>query len=729
MSLQFKSKKLLKLIALLGAGLLSGVIVFWSIAGKVWTTWDFQILDLYYRLAVQYGYGPPLSPRVIYVTITDESYKYFDTNDLDRSYLAKVNNALADYGVEAVAYDIIFANPSNTYNDQLFKESLSNLKFVYLPIGFAFAKQALPFRWKEGVAYERLQAEYLKNPIEKGIPNPLYATDALMQLDEFAEVAFNSGHITLVSDLDGVYRHIPMLLRIDSQYFPTLALAMYLNYVRVPFEEVIVDWGREMIIPAKQSSFLTRDVTVPIDGRGRAFIPYAQVFDQDFKKMEIHNLLQYRENENLQGNLIDFFEGKFVIIADIMTGSDIGHTPLEDHIYKVISHAALLNGLLTNTFYIKWSFWQVIVFICIISIILGLSALLRSLYFLYITGAIVFAGIIVLTWQQFICFSLMPIVTIESSFLFVFFGLVIGLQVAISKDRAFIRNAFSKYVPEKVVNELLNRPELLQLGGEERSLSVLFSDLENFTAIAENMGPAELVSLLNEYLSEMTDIILLHQGIIDKYQGDAIMAEFGAPLALPNHADLAVRAALAMQRRLHYLRGEWDKRGLPALRCRVGINTGSMVVGNMGSRQVFDYTVMGDAVNLASRLESANKLYRTYVMISESTYDQLSPGMFRTRVLDVITVKGKSRAVKVFEVYGEAEEEVGAKDLSYYQTYHEAFEAYLSRQFAAAQAQFTQALSLRPDDPAAQAMLARLETLNPDDLPDDWDGSVVLTSK
>jgi adenylate cyclase len=138
---------------------------------------------------------------------------------------------------------------------------------------------------------------------------------------------------------------------------------------------------------------------------------------------------------------------------------------------------------------------------------------------------------------------------------------------------------------------------------------------------------------------------------------------------------------------------------------------------------------MGDAVNLASRLESANKLYRTYLMVSEYTHDQISPGMFRTRVLDVITVKGKSRAVKVFEVYGETEEALDPKDLLYYQTYHEAFEAYLSRHFAAAHAQFTKALSIRPGDPAARVMIARLEALNPDDLPDDWDGSVTLTLK
>jgi adenylate cyclase len=166
------------------------------------------------------------------------------------------------------------------------------------------------------------------------------------------------------------------------------------------------------------------------------------------------------------------------------------------------------------------------------------------------------------------------------------------------------------------------------------------------------MSPPELVSLLNEYLTEMTAIIQSAGGIIDKYEGDAIMAEFGAPLALSNHADLAVHAGLQMQRRMDELRQIWEKRGLPILRCRVGINSGSMIVGNMGSQQVCDYTVIGDAVNLASRLESANKFYRTHIMISEYTYTHLSSGMFRTRVLDVIKVQGKARAVKVLEVRG-----------------------------------------------------------------------------
>jgi adenylate cyclase len=321
------------------------------------------------------------------------------------------------------------------------------------------------------------------------------------------------------------------------------------------------------------------------------------------------------------------------------------------------------------------------------------------------------------------------VVSVGASGLFVFFVLVTSLEVAVGRERSFIKGAFARYVPEKVVDTLLGTPEMLKLGGEERVMSVLFSDLAGFTTLSEKMTPAELVHLLNQYLTEMTDIVLDEGGIIDKYEGDAIMAEFGAPLPLQDHADRAVRAGLRMQRRLKELREIWKTQGLPELRCRVGINTGSMIVGNMGSNQVFDYTVIGDAVNLASRLEGANKRYNTHLMISESTLGYLTPGLFRVRVLDVIKVKGKTKAVKVFEVIGGNAEPVDPQDSAYFAAYETAFERYLSRDFDAAREKFHQALSLRPDDPASKDMLDRMDGLDPQQLPPDWDGSIALTSK
>lgn len=234
---------------------------------------------------------------------------------------------------------------------------------------------------------------------------------------------------------------------------------------------------------------------------------------------------------------------------------------------------------------------------------------------------------------------------------------------------------------------------------------------------------------MNEYLTEMTDIVLEEGGIIDKYQGDAIMAEFGVPIPMADNADRAVRTGLRMQRRLNELRKRWVQMGLPELRCRIGINTGPMIVGNMGSHQFSDYTVIGDAVNLASRLEGANKRYNTFLMISESTHENLTPGVFKTRLLDVIKVKGKSIAVKVFEVYGEISEVVAVDRELYCQTYHKAFELYLARDFTHARDAFGKALSMRPDDPASKEIINRIDNINSEELPDDWDGSVTLTSK
>lgn len=730
MSFMLKSSSLLKRIEILAAGLLICVLGFWSVLGTVWTPVDFQVLDLFYKRAVKLGYAPARSPQIVYLSLTNETYRYFGKNFLDRADLAQVNEMLVELGPEAVAYDIIFTRPSNPASDQYFAESIRDLDCVYLPIAFRLSAQKPTFRWGEGQAYEQLRTKILKQPVEQGRSRPLFAAKALLQLDDFSEVAYNSGHVNAPTDPGGVHRHQIMLINVDSQYVPTLSLAMFLDYAGVSFDEVIVNWGNEIRIPATQESYLDEDVVIPIDEQGRAFIPFAHVWGQDFDNMSVHNFLEYAKDINLQGNLTEFFEGKFVFIGDVSQGAtDIGHTPLEQDVPLIAIHTALLNGLLTNTFYYRWTFARTLLLIAGIAITLALSALPRASKMLYATGCVILVSLIGFTWFQFTRFALFPIVTVGGSFLFLFVGLVVSLQIATSKEQAFIRDAFAKFVPETVVEELLGHPEKLTLGGEAREVTVLFCDLQGFTTIAERLSPQQLVQLLNEYLSEMTKIIIAEGGIVDKYLGDGIMAEFGAPLPVENHADMAVSAALKIQRCLHELRQNWAEQGLPELKCRIGINTGMVIIGNMGSDRVFDYTVIGDAANLASRLEGANKLYDTFLMISESTYNALTPDRFRTRTLDVIKVKGKFNAVKVFEVYGENSDSTAVDEIPYYQTYQAAFDTYLSRNFTLALERFALALQLRPDDPAARWMISRIASLSVKDLPEDWDGSVQLTSK
>ncbi|MFA6498547.1 MAG: adenylate/guanylate cyclase domain-containing protein [Desulfurivibrionaceae bacterium] len=728
MNFRLRSKK--QLLAIASGTFLAIVLALLTLVGTDggWSSYDYRFLDSFYRQAVQRGHGPQPSfqPRIVYLAITDNSYNYFQKNILDRKDLARVNDALRGLNPEAVAYDVIFARPSNPDSDQQFTVSLKQLGRVYLPYGFAVSEKASRFRWESGVASERLRGDFLGSPTEKGTAHPSYAVHALMQYDDFARVALGAGNIGVDADPDSVYRHMTMLLKVDDQYFPTLSLAIFLDWLGTRFNEVEVEWGRRIIIPAhKNDPGEDARVIIPIDAYGRALIPFVETMGKDFPVMAAHTLLENFDKEEMRGNLAEFFEGAFVLVADTAIGAaDLGDTPLERGVPLVTLHAAMLNGMLTSTFYGKWPLLQVFGVWVLISVLLGCAAMQRRSAFLYGGGFIVISGLFGLTWIEFIHFRLFPIATTGVFTLAVLAVGIATLQMLESRDRSFVRKTFSRYVPEKVVRELLNNPEAIKLGGEEKEATVLFSDIANFTTLSEKMPPAELVCLLNEYLTEMSDIILQAGGIIDKYEGDAIMAEFGIPLAQSGHADQAVRAAVEMQRRLKELREIWRKRGQPALYCRVGINTGNMLVGNMGSQRVMDYTVIGDAVNLASRLEEANKLYGTSVMISEATFAQLSPGLFRTRPLDVLKVKGKSKSVKVHDVYGGTDDRMDPQREAYYATYQQAFDAYLHRDFIGAKAGLLQALILCPADLAASRMSKRIEMIEFSSLPDDWDGAV-----
>jgi adenylate cyclase len=393
-----KNRKLIKIVLLLEAVLLPSILVFWVVLGTVWTSFDFQILDFFYAQAVQRGYGPPRSSQIVYVTITDDSYAKFGTRLLDRMEMARVNEALAQLGPAAVAYDLIFPLPSTPAADQRFADSIKQLGAVYLPIAPDLTPTAQPFQWGNRLAYERLRSEQLRQPREQGVAQPLYATKALMQFDAFAEAAFNTGHIGASQDADGVFRHLPLLVKVDTGYLPSMSLSVFLDMVKVPWEAVTVHWGHAMTIPARPGSTLTRDVVIPIDAQGRVFVPYAQKWGDDFPAMPMHKLLQLFDDPEMRGNLQDFFENKFVFVGDVSTGiADAGQTPLDRYAPLVMIHAALMNGLLTHTFYQQWSFWDVLALMCLIGILVGLAATAQSSMVLYSMGAIIFVGLLVLT--------------------------------------------------------------------------------------------------------------------------------------------------------------------------------------------------------------------------------------------------------------------------------------------------------------------------------------------
>jgi adenylate cyclase len=303
-------------------------------------------------------------------------------------------------------------------------------------------------------------------------------------------------------------------------------------------------------------------------------------------------------------------------------------------------------------------------------------------------------------------------------------GKVLDHYLVEARERRWLRQAFGRYLAPSVVEAIIAQPERLQLGGEEVAGTVLFADLAGFTALSEHMAPQDLIRLLNEYFSPLTQIIQAHQGTLDKYIGDAIMAFWGAPLPLPDHAVQACRAVLAMRAAMLSLQEDWKARGLPRLHARIGLHSGPIVVGNVGSRDRFNYTILGDTVNLASRLEAVNKIYGTGTLLSEACF-HLAADHFLMREIDLVQVYGRQQPVAIYELLGEKTDNPPA----WVEVFAQGLQAYRGRQWDRAEGCFQEVLRLRPEDSPAQLFLPRLNDFRQQPPPADWHGVYVLAGK
>lgn len=305
--------------------------------------------------------------------------------------------------------------------------------------------------------------------------------------------------------------------------------------------------------------------------------------------------------------------------------------------------------------------------------------------------------------------------------LFAYFSTSLYQYLRERREKTAIRTMFSHYVPDRIVEELIRNPALLKLGGEYRRITILFADINEFTALSEKVAPENLVLHLNEFMTAMTEIILRYGGIIDKYEGDLILAEFGVPVSVEDHCVQACRAALEMQQRLKEMRAEWIMQSKPPFTLRIGINTGEVIVGNMGSKYVFDYTVLGDPVNLCSRLEHANKVYGTEIIISEEVRRTL-PETFVTRILDDLRVRGRSEAVRIFELTARHREDLSKEVQQMLEVYKQGWDFYVKRDWINAAEYFERALQLCPGDKPTDILLKRCRKFEIQPPPADWDG-------
>ena len=372
-------------------------------------------------------------------------------------------------------------------------------------------------------------------------------------------------------------------------------------------------------------------------------------------------------------------------------------------------HANILSSLLTRQFYYLPSTWQVWVAIFIMALIIGAAAVKWSPWratavFAVVALAELFAAAISFRAAGLILPVVAPLVGATAAY-----GSGLGLKALTEgRQKRFIKGVFARYVPPAVVDRMTQQPELLKLGGEERIITSLFSDIASFTSMSERMTPTELVAFLNDYLGRMNAVLFEFGATLDKYEGDAIIAFFNAPLEVADHEACAVRAAVGMKRVSQDISRKWgDKLGREVI-TRIGINTGPAVVGNMGSEGRFDYTAIGDTINLASRLEGTNKFYNTIIMASEPTVSRLDGGII-VRPIDRVRVKGKTEPILLYEVMGEE----GDVDITTMEQlvipYREAFDLFGRRDIDAAKNKASKIIKSYPEDGPARELMRRID--------------------
>jgi len=440
------------------------------------------------------------------------------------------------------------------------------------------------------------------------------------------------------------------------------------------------------------------------------------VLDEDIKAVEL-----VIRTESLKN--------KVCIIGLTATGTqDIASIPLHNEYPAVGAYHNTINTIINREFIKKPGKFFISVFVLAIAVLSGFTMQRLDSRKSLLTAFITFIIINIISIYLF-AYHNVWLEQLGLNLALVLPSVVIISIKLISEEsqKKFIKGAFSRYIAPDVIEQIMEHPESLELGGENRRITTFFSDVAGFSTISEKLSPPELVSLLNEYLSEMTDIIISHGGTIDKYEGDAIMAFYGAPQPYVDHELRACLAAIDMKKRLRELQEHWRNIGQHELFVRMGMNTGMAVVGNMGSRMRMDYTAMGDSVNLASRLEGANKIYGTTAMISENTYNAVKDHV-ETRKLDVIRVVGKTEPIGIFELLG-LKGTLPGKVYDALEHYNKGLDYFKERQWKRAMGSFMDTLKILPDDGPSKTYINRCEEFMKKPPSHKWDGVYTMKSK
>ncbi len=568
------------------------------------------------------------SEEVVIVAIDDASFSAMNISwPFPRDYHAKLIQNLSLAGAKLIIFDVEFTENSSLEADAI----LAELAAHYDNVIFA--------------------GKMLKSSVP-------YAPDQLLvPIPEIMAHETPWGLVNMTSDSDNIIRSYDLFEMHDDMPYYSLGVAALAN-------SRLYQKGWQDHIRIGSDKIIVADHKIPLSSRNQALInyygpaktfesiSYASVIDDSTMSMPGYQGLELDEYYDILESGI--LKDKIVLIgATIDELHDKFPTPFGgDWTPGVEIHANFLSMVLMGDYLFKINPWlhfclELILLLLIWAIFRKLKPELSAFVLLVCIGLVYF-----LAYRLFVSYSLLiPIFQTAVSLALIYIASLVFHYLDTMKEKRFIRSAFQQYMAPELVNELLKNPKNLSYGGSLQEISVLFSDIRSFTSYAENHSPQETVNILKEYLTAMVNVIIANKGILDKFVGDEIMALFGTPVPLPNHALSACKVALEMRAKLSELQDKWVAEGKGSFEIGIGINTGQAVVGNLGSEQIFDYTAIGDTINLGARLESINKEYETakHIIISEFTLEQVKDQV-KVRYLDEVKVKGKNKAVKIYEL-------------------------------------------------------------------------------
>jgi len=652
-------------------GLAVGTIAALAFFVGLLNTWSMGATD---RLFLAH----PADSAITIVTIDDASIGQLGRWPWPRSIHADLITKLHEAGAKVIGYDVNFPEASDDTNDQALADALKKAGNVVLPVELSLDPS------KDNTWYD---------PTHVLAPIPLIASAAAA-----------TGHSNTPPDNDGVVRRIPLFVTSKnwSDSFPAFVA------------EVARLAGLQDNLSAVPRSVTELQAPMVVNYPGAPF--------RVFREISAVDILRGRTDLSSIKNGIVFVGATAADLHDALLAPTSNGLPMPG----VEIHASAFDTIAGAHWLQPISPFIVALLIIFIGLLAGfLAAGLRARVSLPLV-VLLWIAILIAAFVLFDHGYILDLVWPTLSLAFAYAAVTLERRVTVERARRELKAAFSRYVSASVVESIIKNPKKLKLGGERKRMSVLFSDIRGFTTISEGLNPEQLVEVLNKYLNRMTELVFLHEGVLDKYIGDAVMAFWNAPFDQPDHALRAVRTALAMRDVL----AEMNKAkvfGDLQLAIGLGVNTGDMVVGNVGGDARFDYTVIGDNVNLGSRLEGLTKEYHVWILITEATRAEVQDRVI-TRRLDKVAVKGKKEPVVIYEAM-ELEGKASPKIKRLAADFEAALDKYFARDFKGASEAADAILATHPDDGPSKVLKERADHFRIDEPPKDWVGTWVYTKK